>query len=347
MRILQINTENTWRGGERQTLYTAKGLRKRGIEVAILVTKDSPLSKKAQQEDIEVIQSRGFLDTLVKIFLARAQFDIFHVQTGKSHTQAILVKFLHSKPIIYTRRVDFVPKGLTTRIKYKLTDQVIAISEKISTILETNQLFKNAPVIYSAIENKIPDYTRASNLKRALNTENSIIVGIIAAIEEHKDPFLALNVAKKILKKRNDIHFIHFGTGKLENKFKKFITDNSLEKNYHFMGYYDKVEDFYSIMDIFLMTSKMEGLGSSVIDAFNNEVYVVSTNAGGLEELVKGRGALCNVGDLDCLVSEIDNVISANEYKITTIKKAKSFCDEHLSSNNMVEKYIEIYKTLI
>ena len=113
------------------------------------------------------------------------------------------------------------------------------------------------------------------------------------------------------------------------------------------MGYYDKVEDFYSIMDIFLMTSKMEGLGSSVIDAFNNEVFVVSTNAGGLEELVKDRGALCNIGDLDCLVSEIDNVISAKEYKITTIKKAKSFCDKHLSSNMMVEKYIEIYKTLI
>jgi len=347
MRILQINTENTWRGGERQTLYSARGLIKRGIKVAILVTKNSPLSKKAQQEGIEVIQTRGFFHTLVKIFLARTQFDIFHAQAGKAHTQAVMTKYLHKKPVIYTRRVDFVPTGFASMIKYRLTDQVIAISEKISSILDTNKLYKKAPVIYSAIESKTLDLKRASNLKKTLRIGNSKIVGIIAAIEEHKDPFLTLNVAKEILERRSDIHFIHFGSGKLEAEFKKFIKHNSLEGWYHFMGHYDNVEDFYSIMDIFLMTSKMEGLGSSVIDAFNNEVFVVSTNAGGLKELVEGRGALCNIGDLDCLVSEIENAISMNKDKIAIIRKAKSFCKKNFLSDKMVEKYIEIYKTLL
>ena len=347
MKILQINTECTWRGGERQTLITAKGLINRGIKVAILATRNSPLSKKAQQEDIEVIQTRGFFHALVKIFLARTQFDIFHAQAGKSHTQAIMTKLLHRKPVIYTRRVDFVPKGFASMIKYRLTDQVIAISEKISSILDANKLFNNAPVIYSAIENKTPDYTRAMNLKKALKIENSYIVGVIAAIEEHKDPFLTLSVAKKILGRRKDIDFIHFGSGKLEDEFKELIKVNSLEKRYHFMGHYDNVEDFYSIMDIFLMTSKMEGLGSSVIDAFNNGVFVVSTNAGGLEELVKGRGSLCDIGDLDCLVSEIENAISINKDKIAIIKKAKSFCKKNFLSDKMVEKYIEIYKSLL
>jgi len=113
------------------------------------------------------------------------------------------------------------------------------------------------------------------------------------------------------------------------------------------MGHYDNVEDFYSIMDIFLMTSKMEGLGSSVIDAFNNGVFVVSTNAGGLEELVKGRGSLCDVGDLDCLVSEIESAILKNKEKIAIINKAKSFCKKNFLFDKMVEKYIEIYKTLL
>jgi len=347
MRILQINTESTWRGGERQTLLTAKGLMNRGIKVSILAAKNSPLSKKAQQEDIEVIQTRGFFHTLFKIISARTQFDIFHAQAAKAHTQAIMSKFLHGKPVIYTRRVDFIPKGFASMIKYKLTDQVIAISEKISSILDANKLFKNAPVIYSAIENKTPDFTRAINLKKALKIENSYIIGIIAAIEGHKDPFLTLNVAKKIIRRRKDIDFIHFGSGKLEDEFKEFIKDNSLEKRYHFMGHYDNVEDFYSIMDIFLMTSKMEGLGSSVIDAFNNEVFVVSTKAGGLEELVKGRGSLCDIGDLECLVKEIENAISMNKDKIAIIEEAKSFCKKNLLSDKMVEKYIETYKTLL
>jgi len=74
---------------------------------------------------------------------------------------------------------------------------------------------------------------------------------------------------------------------------------------------------------------------------------VVSTKAGGLEELVKGRGSLCNIGDLDCLVGEIENAIPMNKDKIAIIEKAKSFCKKNFLSDKMVKKYIEIYKTLL
>src|SRR3546814_10999932 len=50
--------------------------------------------------------------------------------------------------------------------------------------------------------------------------------------------------------------------------------------------------------DLFVLTSTSEALGSSVLDAFLYSVPVVSTNAGGLAEvLADGRGLLCEVGD--------------------------------------------------
>ena len=48
MRILQINTERGWRGGERQTLLTALGLRAAGDTVALLVRAGGELEREAR-----------------------------------------------------------------------------------------------------------------------------------------------------------------------------------------------------------------------------------------------------------------------------------------------------------
>ncbi|HEX04204.1 MAG TPA: glycosyltransferase family 1 protein, partial [Bacteroidetes bacterium] len=45
MRVLQINTERTWRGGERQTLYTIEGLIEAGVEVGLVCRDGFPLDR--------------------------------------------------------------------------------------------------------------------------------------------------------------------------------------------------------------------------------------------------------------------------------------------------------------
>jgi len=100
-------------------------------------------------------------------------------------------------------------------------------------------------------------------------------------------------------------------------------------------------------MDAFLMTSKEEGLGSSVLDAFNYEVSVVSTNAGGLNDLVKDRGFLCNIGDNKCLSQNLSSVLDfskeSNEYKVN----AKEYCDNEMGVEIMTKKYINLYKSIM
>ena len=56
MNILEVNTEKTWRGGERQTLYNAIGLKQLGHQVTLLCLKDYPLAMYAKQHHIDVIE---------------------------------------------------------------------------------------------------------------------------------------------------------------------------------------------------------------------------------------------------------------------------------------------------
>ena len=132
MRILQVNTESTWRGGERQTLYTLIGLVEKGIEVELMALSGSIMQRRAEENGIIVIPVTGMVDVARKIFALRHRYTCIHAQSAKAHTQMVVTKLLHGLPVLYTRRVDFVPSGWATRLKYRTTDQVISISQKIS-----------------------------------------------------------------------------------------------------------------------------------------------------------------------------------------------------------------------
>ena len=348
MKVLLVNTENTWRGGERQTFYTLMGLIKEGVEVSLIAKKHSALAKKSRQEGARVYQSTSNFHSLIILIMKGSKFDIIHPQSGKSHTHCVLSKFFHRTPIIYSRRVDFFPKGLFTKIKYKYTDSVVSISKAVSEILSKAGMCSNSPIISSAVSYRKPDFSRCQKIKESLGIKSDMkIIGLVAALEPHKDPYTAIRAIYQLYGCRDDFVVLHFGNGSIFEKAADLLQELNLAKKYFLMGHQNNVEDFFSIMDVFLMTSSEEGLGSSIMDAFSNNVAVVSTNAGGLKELVDSRGYLCDVGDVMCLSKCLNEALERNKQSKKYILAAKKFCDDELSINIMVNKYISIYRELI
>ena len=64
MRVLEFNTEKTWRGGERQTYYNIKGFLKKGIEVDLIALKNSPLARKTLSLGCNIIEVNNNLEAL-------------------------------------------------------------------------------------------------------------------------------------------------------------------------------------------------------------------------------------------------------------------------------------------
>lgn len=344
MRILQVNTESTWRGGERQTLYTAIGLLDKGVDVELMVLSGSMLHRRAKKSGIKVIPVGGVMELIKKIASLRGRYSCIHAQSAKAHTQMVITKILHRMPVIYTRRVDFVPSGWMTRIKYKYTDKVVSISHKISEILEESGMWRKSTVISSAINGKSLNKERARKVVGDFDlSPDSKVIGIIAALEPHKDPWSALDVAEALRKKRQDFSVLHFGGGELVAEIGAELAGRGMSDYYRLMGHMDDVEDFFSLFDVFLMTSREEGLGSSVLDAFYYEVPVVSTGAGGLRETVQGRGTLCDIGNTECLAESIDQVLTRSESVNHWVAQARDYVDENCTVDLMVEKYLSLY----
>jgi len=345
MRILQVNTESTWRGGERQTLYTLIGLIEKGVEVELMALSGSIMQRRAEEYGITVVPVNGMADVVRKIFALRYRYTCIHAQSAKAHTQMVVTKFLHGLPVLYTRRVDFVPSGWATGLKYGKTDQVISISRKISEILEEAGMWNDSVVISSAVKEKKLDQERATHfLDRLHLKETKKIVGIISALELHKDPLGALEMAELLYEERKDFVVVHFGDGAMAGEIKSAIRDRGMNSYYYLMGHVDSVEDFFALFDVFVMTSKEEGLGSSVLDAFFYEVPVVSTKAGGLLETVQGRGWLAEVGDASGLASGVNQALEEGDGVKKWTQSAKEYVQENCTVNAMVEKYISLYE---
>ena len=345
MKILQVNTEKTWRGGERQTYYNIEGFLKQGHEVELLCRKDFPLHKKAKELDINIHPVSNGLQATIYLMKHARYVDIVHAQTASAQMYGMFSRVAHKTPVVYTRRVDFVPSGFFTKLKYNRTDKLVAISSAIKTILE-NFGQTNISVVPDIANPKELNKDRATKLIHFRGWHNKKIIASIAALVPHKDPLTMVQAIYHLSQMRDDFMFLHFGEGDLQEEVEKEIAHLNVSRWYHLMGHVDNVEDFFSIFDVFVMSSEEEGLGSSVLDAFQYKVPVVSTNAGGLQEVVEGNGLICDVKDAKALALSINEILNDADLKFAITENAFETVKKKYSLETITNQYIQIFEPL-
>ncbi|MBC7389749.1 MAG: glycosyltransferase family 4 protein [Opitutaceae bacterium] len=346
MKILEINTEKTWRGGERQTFFALKGFKGLGHTVELLAREYFPLIKKSEELEIKTYSVKSHLGVVPFLMKYGKNYDILHVQTASLLTFAVLTKPFHNCKVVYTRRLDFVPKGWLTRWKYNQADLIVAISTPIKTILETIGV-KNIVLIPECIEAKSLDKKRALKFLKENGFEGKKIIGTTSALVQHKDPQTLVKAIALLANRRSDFIMLHFGDGVLRNEVEQLIVQNKLSSVYKLAGFVENVEDFFSIFDVFVMSSEEEGLGSSVLDAFIYKVPVVSTNAGGLAELLEGRGTLVNIKDPVSLCEALDTALENSNQREYLVNEAFRYASDNLTIEMIHKQYTDNFKKLI
>lgn len=342
MNILEINTEKGWRGGERQTFYLLQGFRDAGVQVSLLCREGSLMEQKARSLGIPVFTVSSATELLFFLAFRTGPYSLLHAQTGKSHDFAVFSKLLHGKKVIYTRRVDFPVKNFLKSMIYRRTDLVVAISEAIKKII-LQRVDIPIEVIPSVVKEVPSDKIKRGELQKRY--PNKKIIATVSALVEHKDPLTMIKAVHKLWRMRKDFVFLHFGSGKMESLMREEIEKAGLEQAYILMGYMKDVERHYCDFSLFVMSSKEEGLGSSVLDAFVNAVPVLTTDAGGLKETVSERGELCPAGDADCLAQSMNTILnkSTEPHWQRKLQSVRDEVRQKYSLESSVKKYLGLF----
>jgi glycosyltransferase involved in cell wall biosynthesis len=103
------------------------------------------------------------------------------------------------------------------------------------------------------------------------------------------------------------------------------------------------------VFDIFVMTSRQEGLGSSILDAFFYRVPVVVTAAGGMPEIVKDgkTGLLAEVGNPLMVAQAILRMLEDDTLRNGCIEKAHALLMERFTIEHMSKSYELVYHDVL
>lgn len=353
MKILHVDTGKEWRGGQRQALFLHNGLKAHGHDSKLICNPDGELIKKA--ENTFPLKFKSEIDPfyIYKLNKIIKDFkpDVVHSHDSHSLTPCIAVAKLNkSFKLVHTRRVDFpLKKKLFNKYRSKSVT-LVAISKAIKDIISESGIDPNRiEIIYSgsnkpeAVNTKI-----ASELREKFNPDGKFVVGTIANFADHKDYPTLLKAFDNLYEKNKDIVLMAVGDGPLFDEISAMRNSLKSKDNIIFTNFCSNIPEILANMDVFTMTSKTEGLCTSIIDAMNASLPSVVTRAGGMPEVVSENetGLLYDVGDYKALADGYLTLFEDKElYKkmsANALKRAYLF-----SAEKMVLSYIDLYRKLI
>ncbi len=360
-------------GAEKAALELAVGL-KGEYEVEIVTL--SPLQKfdtagiKTVSLSSHDIESSAF-SKLISLFRLAAVFSSY----CKQNRVDVVIAFL-SRPIIisalskllnpavrivateHTTLSNYYGNSFAERmlkkllgVSYRVVNAVAAVSEGIKEDLSQN--FKIAPEKIKVAYNPIDIQKIESMSKEQVGKEDGFVFVTAGRLVESKNfPFLfeAFKSLPAFCK------LLVLGAGELEKELKFLAVEMGLYDRIKFLGFCENPYKYFAASDCFVMSSRLEGLPTVLIEALACSLPVVSTDcksgpreilAGGKDMLISGLekaqfGLLASLDNPRFLSLAMRKIIEddslRDEYRQKAVTRARFFSKE---------KSLETYKKLI
>ena len=332
LRIFHLDSERSFRGGERQLLYLAGYLRQEGHDNVIVCRAATPLNAEARRRGFNTLHLPfwGEWDPVSAWRLHKAaaippNISIFHAHTGHTALLASMASKIGGEPWIVHRRVDFrLRSAVSRRWKYDGADRIISVSENIrSVLIQDGVSAQRISVIPDCLPISDSEASLAGHEKLRLSPatpeekkrlrleferETGLPasvpwIGNFAALVPHKDHETLLNAAALVLRYKPESRFIILGEGPLREKLEDLAARLGISESVYFAGYRKDAVAWMKSLDLYVQSSWGEGMGSVLLEAMACAIPIVATAAGGIPEVIDNgaTGLLVNPVSPDAL----------------------------------------------
>ncbi len=362
LRILHVDTERTWRGGEQQALSLMLGLRARGQESVVACLPGSAMEERARDVGLAVlpVKMRGEGDLRAAATLRRFakghRIDVMHAHTAHAHTLVSLAGRSGVAARVVSRRVDFAPKrgvlGLAS-LKYRVgVERFIAISHAIKEVLVRSGV---DPRLVSVVPSGVdPDRSlghsgQALRFDLGLSGHTGPIVGTLAALAGHKGIDVLVDATAHLVERVPDVKVVVLGEGKERQFLEAQIARRRLQEHVLLPGFLPRAPEFLNLVDVYTAPSIMEGLNTSLADALAARRPVVASRVGGIPELVvhEETGLLVPAKDPAALADALELLIRDPERGRRYGDAGRRRVETMFSVDTMVAGNLAVYRELV
>lgn len=178
--------------------------------------------------------------------------------------------------------------------------------------------------------------------------QDAPLVGSVFRFYPEKRPLLWVETALLIARQRPDCHFVVFGVGPLRDAFMERVKQAGIDNRMHLPGTTSDTNIALSAMDLFLLTSEMEGTPNVVLEASLLGVPVVVADAGGAREavLAGSTGLVVDNATPLPLAEAVLNLLADNLQRREIKRRGPEFVSERFGLARMIEETMSAYADL-
>lgn len=357
---IQIDTARSWRGGQNQVLLTATGLRARGHRVVVVAHPDGELRKRLPADmEVVLLAPRNEVDLPAAWHLSRlfrgVQPDVVHAHDPHGVAVAATALSIASPPrrpaLVAARRVDFHLKGNSfSRWKYRQVDRFVTASEAIRLLLIEDGVPADRTVtVHEGIDvDRVVGVESVSVREQYWFPPHSLIVGNIAALVPHKGQKHLIDAAAIVVREMPEARFLVLGEGELRASLEQQIKHLHLSQHVVLAGFRADVLAVLKGLDLFVMSSVTEGLGTSLLDAMAASRAIVATRAGGIPEVVVDgeTGLLVPPRDPRALAQAILDLLRDEPKRRRFADAGFARVRQRFSVDRMIEETLRVYEAM-
>jgi len=357
VKVLLVDLETEWRGGQNQALLLLKGLREREHEAELVAANGSALGERAESAGLRVhFVSRGLFRLpaaqKVRALLRSGGFDLVHANEAHAVTAAWLALWGKSLrvPFVISRRVGYpIGKSALAQARYRAAAKIVANSKWVAEQAATS----GAPrekinVVYEGAD--IPPRFTAEQRQRARArwgiSQATPLLGCVGVLLPDKGQEWLIRALAEVKKEFPEAKLLLAGDGPRRGPLESLARELGLKDNVIFAGFVKDVENVYGALDVFLLPSFFEALNNSLLAAMTYEIPSIAFNKGALGEIIEdGKSGLLVSGPDTSEISEAClRILRDREFAASLGRAGRVRVEQNFSTDKMVLGMIRVYE---
>lgn len=343
-----VHVFNTLNGGglQRVVLALSRWMREHhGVE-SVLISRGGPLERQLQPDDCWMPKPSkgGFFGEVMQLLLTvrRDKPDILHAHQRRDALSCLIVGRLTGTPVVEHAHNTLPNRGVRAlSFRAPLT---FAVSNQVrDMIVDTYGRDPAAIRVIGGVPFNVS--LTPPTVRRPVEDRPRVILGI-GRLEEQKDPERFVRVIAEAARLA-PITARWVGDGEMREACEKLARE--LQAPIEFLGMSDRVTEELDAADGMLMTSRWEGLGLVILEAFARQRPVVGLDLGGMGELLAhDRGTVVppDVPD-DVLAEALVRGTAASEDVQRSIRLAYDYVSQRATAEVVYGAVLTGYRLML